>query len=105
MRPAAWPASMSTLRSHGLPLRTRPLFRLQALSASPERLFPAIDVPIHGRVLATAGSCIVLERDGGRVCAIDMAGLRGALLSIARFQGGVISQMDLFGGGLGEQVS
>ncbi len=82
----------------------RPAFRLQALYAQPERLFPAVDVPIRGRVLATAGSCIVLERDGGRLCAVDMAGLRGALLSIARFQGGVISQMDLFGEFLGEQA-
>lgn len=82
----------------------RAAFQLQALYAQPERLFPAVDVPIHGRVLATAGSCIVLERDGGRICAIDVAGLRGALLSIARFQGGVISQMDLFGEFVGEQA-
>lgn len=82
----------------------RPAFCLQAVHAQPERLFPTVDVPIHGRVLATAGSCIVMERDGGRLCAVDMAGLRGALLSIARFQGGVISQMDLFGDFLGEQA-
>jgi hypothetical protein len=82
----------------------RPTFRLQALRAQPERLFPTVDVPIHGRVLAIAGSCIVLERDGGRLSALDMAGLRGALLSIARFQGGVISQMDLFGDFIGEQA-
>ncbi len=82
----------------------RPAFRLQTLRAQPERLFPAVDVPIHGRVLATAGSCVVLERDGGRLWAVDIGGLRGALLSIARFQGGVISQMDLFGDFLGEQA-
>ncbi len=82
----------------------RPAFCLQAVHAQPERLFPTVDVPIHGRVLATAGSCIVMERDGGRLCAVDMAGLRGALLSIARFQGGVIAQMDLFGDFLGEQA-
>jgi hypothetical protein len=82
----------------------RPAFRLESLRAQPERLFPTVDVPIHGRVLATAGSCLVMERDGGRLSALDIAGLRGALLSIARFQGGVISQMDLFGDFLGEQA-
>ncbi|HEY7348574.1 MAG TPA: DUF2797 domain-containing protein [Ktedonobacterales bacterium] len=82
----------------------RQFFRLQTLRAQPERLFPTVDVPIHGRVLATAGSCLVLERDGGRLWAVDIAGLRGALLSIARFQGGVISQMDLFGDFVGEQA-
>ncbi len=82
----------------------RPAFRLQALRAQPERLFPVVDVPIHGRVLATAGSCVVLERDGGSLSAVDISGLRGALLSIGRFQGGVISQMDLFGDFLGEQA-
>jgi hypothetical protein len=82
----------------------RPTFRLQSLRAQPERLFPTVDVPIHGRVLATAGSCVVMERDGGRLYAIDIAGLRGALLSIARYQGGVISQMDLFGDFVGEQA-
>jgi hypothetical protein len=82
----------------------RAAFRLQTLRAQPERLFPAVDVPIHGRVLATAGSCIVLERDGGRLWALDMAGLRGALLTIGRSHGGVISQMNLFGDFPGEQA-
>jgi len=82
----------------------RAAFRLQTLRAQPERLFPVVDVPIHGRVLATAGSCLVMERDGGRLWAVDIAGLRGALLSIARFQGGVISQMALFGDFVGEQA-
>jgi hypothetical protein len=75
----------------------RGVFRLEALRAQPERLFPAVDVSVRGRVLATAGSCIVLERDGGRLGAVDMAGLRGALLNIGPSSGGVISQMDLFG--------
>jgi len=74
----------------------RLIFRLEAVYTQPERLFPPVDVPIRGRVLAAAGSCLVLERDGGRLGAVDIAGLRGALLSIARFQGGVISQMDLW---------
>ena len=82
----------------------RAAFRLDALRAQPERLFPAVDVPVRGRVLATAGSCMVLERDGGRLGAVDMSGLRGALLTIGRSSGGVISQPDLFGDAWGEQA-
>jgi hypothetical protein len=82
----------------------RPIFRVEALRALPERLFPVLDVPVRGRVVATVGSCVVLERDGGTLWALDLAGLRGALLSIGRLSGGVISQMDLFGNAAGGQA-
>ncbi len=82
----------------------RATFRLEALRAQPERLFPVMDVPVRGRVVATVGSCAVFERDGGSLWALDMAGLRGALLSIGPLRGGVISQMDLFGNFVGEQA-